>query len=310
MGDGLPAVSRDRTGRPALTVRVGISGWTYPPWRGAFYPKGLRQKDELRYAAGQFRTIEINGTFYGLQRPDSFAAWAGQVPDDFVFSVKAPRFITHIRRLRDVGQPVANCLASGVLRLGPHLGPILWQVPPNLRFDAGVVEAFLAGLPRDTATAAAIAKRHDARLNGRAWTETDANRPLRHAMEVRHESFRDAAFVALLRRYGVALVCADTPDWPRLGDVTADFIYARLHGAGQLYASGYGADAIAAWATRVMTWQAGGTPGDLDRVTAKAARRRRDVFVYFDNDMKVLAPRDAAALVAKLTGGAGRNAPS
>jgi uncharacterized protein YecE (DUF72 family) len=275
-----------------------------------FYPQGLRQKDELRYAAGQFRTIEINGTFYGLQRPDSFAAWAAQVPEDFVFSVKAPRFITHIRRLQDVAVPVANFLASGLLRLGRHLGPILWQVPPNLKFDAAIVEAFLAGLPQDTAAAAAVARRHDARLDGRAWTETDAARPLRHAMEVRHESFRDAAFVTLLRRYGVALVCADTPDWPRLADVTADFVYARLHGTEQLYASGYGAAAIAAWAERVSTWQAGGTPGDLDRVAAKAARRRRDVFVYFDNDMKVLAPRDAAALVAKLAGGAGGKAPS
>lgn len=242
------------------------------------------------------------------------------MPDDFVFSVKAPRFITHIMRLRDVGQPVANFLASGVLRLGRHLGPILWQVPPNLTFDASVVEAFLAALPRDTAAAAAIAERHGARLHGPAWTETDGRRPLRHAMEVRHESFRDPAFVGLLRRYGVALVCADTPDWPRLGDITADFIYARLHGArlhgarlhgaAPLYATGYGADAIAAWAARITTWHAGGTPGDLDRVAAKAARRRRDVFVYFDNDMKLLAPRDAAALVAKLTGGAGRNAPS
>ncbi len=291
-------------------MRVGISGWTYPPWRGAFYPTGLRQKDELRFAAGQFRTIEINGTFYGLQKPDSFAAWAAQVPDDFVFSVKAPRFITHIKRLRNAAVPVANFLASGLLRLGPRLGPVLWQVPPNLRFDGAVVEAFLAGLPRDTAAAAKLAERHDARLHGRTWTETDACRPLRHAMEVRHESFRDAAFVDLLRRYGVALVCADTPDWPRLADVTADFVYVRLHGAEQLYASGYDAAAIAAWAARVRTWQAGGTPRDLDRVGARAARHRRDVFVYFDNDLKVLAPRDAAALVAKLAGGAARKAPS
>ena len=279
-----------------MTARIGISGWTYPPWRGVFYPKGLRQKDELSYAAGQFRTVEVNGTFYGLQKPDSFATWAAQVPQDFVFSIKAPRFITHIRRLRDVSVPVANFLASGVLRLGTKLGPILWQLPPSLVFDAQVVEAFLAALPHDTQAAAEIAAQHEKRLDGRDWTKTDACRPLRHAIEIRHESFRDPAFIALLRQYRVALVCADTPQWPRLGDVTADFVYARLHGSDQLYASGYGDDAIAAWAGRVHTWQAGGTPQDLDRVAAAAPRRKRDVYVYFDNDIKVLSPRDAKSL--------------
>ena len=283
-----------------MTIRVGISGWTYPPWRGKFYPKGLRQKDELAYAAGKFRSIEVNGTFYGLQKPESFAAWATQVPEHFVFSVKAPRFITHIRRLRDVGAPVANFLASGVLRLGARLGPILWQVPPTLRFDADVVGAFLALLPHDTEEAAAMARGHDDRLKGRAWTQTDAPRKLRHAMEVRHDSFRDAAFVALLRRHGVALVCADTPEWPRLGDVTADFIYARLHGSEQLYASGYDEAAIGAWAARAQLWAAGGTPADLECVADAAEIMPRDVFFYFDNDQKVLAPRDAAALEERL----------
>jgi len=279
-----------------VTIRAGISGWTYPPWRGTFYPKGLRQKDELRFAAEAFETIEVNGTFYGLQKPDSFASWADQVPAEFVFSIKAPRFITHIRRLRDVALPVANFLASGLLRLGARLGPILWQLPPSLAFDAATIEAFLALLPHDTQAAAKMAAGHDARMDGRDWVTTDACRPLLHAMEIRHESFRDARFVALLRQYRVALVCADTPQWPRLGDVTADFIYARLHGAEQIYASGYGDADIAAWATRCAVWQAGGTPGDLDVVAAKAKRRKRDVFVYFDNDMKVLSPRDAAAL--------------
>jgi uncharacterized protein YecE (DUF72 family) len=283
-----------------VTARIGISGWTYPPWRGVFYPKGLRQKDELSYAAGQFRTIEVNGTFYGLQKPDSFAAWAAQVPEDFVFSVKAPRFITHIRRLRDVSVPVANFLASGILRLGPKLGPILWQLPPSLVFDAEIVDAFLQTLPHDTQAAAAMAARHESRLDGRDWTKTDACRPMRHALEIRHESFRDPAFIALLRQYRVALVCADTPQWPRLGDVTADFIYARLHGSDQLYASGYTDDAIAAWARRVGTWQAGDTPQDLDRVAAAAPRRKRDVYVYFDNDIKTLSPRNAKSLESAL----------
>ena len=279
-----------------MTIRIGISGWTYPPWRGNFYPQGLRQTDELAYAARQFSSIEINGTFYGLQRPASFAAWFAETPDDFVFAVKAPRFITHIRRLRDVAAPVANFLASGLLRLGPKLGPILWQFPPNFRFDADLIERFLALLPHDTVSAAAMARLHDARLDGRDWVETDANRQLRHAMEIRHESFVDRRFIDLLRAHGVALVCADTPEWPRLADVTADFIYARLHGAEQLYASGYDAQAIAAWAARVRAWAAGGTPEDLARVAPKARRRARDVYVYFDNDMKVLAPRDAHAL--------------
>lgn len=275
-----------------------------------FFPKGLRQADELSYAAGQFRTIEVNGTFYGLQKPASFAAWAEQVPEDFVFSVKAPRFITHIRRLRDADTPVANFIPSGLLRLGARLGPILWQLPPNFAFDAGRIESFLSCLPHTTKAAAALAKRHDARLDGRAWTKTDADRPLRHAMEIRHDSFRDRAFIDLLRKYGVALVCADTPEWPRLGDVTADFIYARLHGAEQLYASGYTPPDIAGWAARAATWQSGGTPDDLDRLAPKASRRRRDVFVYFDNDIKVLAPRDASALEGALAGKTAKNRAS
>lgn len=283
-----------------MTIRIGISGWTYKPWRGQFYPKGLRQKDELAYAAGQFRTIEINGTFYGLQRPAAFGTWVEQVPADFVFSVKAPRFITHMRRLRDPEIPIANFLASGVLRLGAHLGPILWQLPPTLAFDADLIAAFLAVLPHDTGAAVALAKRHDAKLDKRDWVKTDSIRKMRHAVEVRHESFRDPAFIKLLRSHDVALVSADTPHWPRLGDVSADFVYVRLHGAEELYASGYDKKAISAWAKRVFTWAQGGTPTDLDCVAAKAARTRRDVFVYFDNDIKVLAPRDAAALEARL----------
>lgn len=286
-----------------MTIHVGISGWTYPPWRGVFYPKGLRQKNELSYAASHVGSIEINGTFYGLQRPEAFADWAAQVPPDFVFSVKAPRFITHMRRLRDVETPVCNFLASGLLRLGPHLGPILWQLPPNFAFSSERIETFLAMLPHDTEAASDMARRHDGRLAGRVWLETDARRPLRHAMEVRHDSFRDAAFADLLRRHDVALVCADTPQWPRLGDVTAPFIYARLHGPEELYASGYDDAALECWAERVRVWAAGGTPDDLDRIApAKAARRKRDVFVYFDNDQKVLAPHDATALARRLSG--------
>src|SRR5271156_4155827 len=170
-------------------IRIGISGWTYPPWRGVFYPKGLKQKDELPFAARQFRTIEINGTFYGLQRPKSFTAWRDATPEHFVFSVKAPRFITHIQRLRGVEKSLANFLASGVLALGPKLGPILWQFPPNLKFDSGLFESFLGQLPHSTAQAAALARQHETRMNGRAYTQTEADRPLRHAVEIRHDSF-------------------------------------------------------------------------------------------------------------------------
>lgn len=284
----------------AVTIRIGMSGWTYPPWRGVFYPKGLRQKDELHYASRQVTTIEINGTFYSLQRPDSFAEWAEAVPDEFVFSVKGPRYITHIRRLREPPVLLANFFASGVLRLGRKLGPILWQLPPNLRFDAARLDAFFAALPRDTETAAAMAKRHDGRLKWTADTVAHHHAPLRHAMEIRHESFRDPAFVDLLRHHDVALVCADTVEWPRLGDVTSDFVYARLHGSAVLYASGYDAKAIGEWAARVRAWAGGGTPEDVDTLGKPAPRRRRDVFVYFDNDMKVRAPRDARALAERV----------
>jgi uncharacterized protein YecE (DUF72 family) len=279
-----------------MTIRVGISGWTYPPWRGVFYPKGLVQKEELSYAASQFRTIEINGTFYALQKPESYAAWAEATPEDFVFSVKGSRYITHIRRLQEPRALLANFLASGLLRLGAKLGPILWQMPPNFQFDAARLQPFLAALPHDTEHAAALAREHDSRLDNRDWTDPGGHRAVRHAMEIRHESFRDSAFIDLLRKYKVALVCADTEAWPRLADVTADFIYCRLHGAEELYASGYDAKAIDAWAGRARTWSAGGTPEDLDRLAKPAAHKKRDVFVYFDNDIKVRAPHDAKAL--------------
>lgn len=295
-----------RTRDGAGTIRVGISGWTYAPWRGAFYPKGLPHRRELAYAAARFDSVEINGTFYGLQRPESFAAWAAETPDDFVFSVKASRFLTHVKRLRDIEAPMANFLGSGLLRLGPKLGPLLWQFPPNFRFEPERIAAFLPLLPRDTEAAAAFARRHaDARLSGRAWTETDAARPMRHAFEIRHDSFRDPAFVDLLRRHGVALVCADTVAWPRLMDLTADFVYVRLHGSEELYASGYDNAALDTWAARVLAWASGHEPGDAERVDGSAPPRPRDVFVYFDNDAKLRAPRDAQGLMRRVGLGTG-----
>ena len=266
-------------------TRVGISGWTYPPWRGVFYPRGLRQADELAHAASRLRTIEVNGSFYALQKPDSYRRWAAATPEDFVLSVKGPRFITHMKKLADVRTPLANFLASGVLALGPRLGPLLWQLPPTLGFDADRVATFLGMLPRTTAQAAELAAEHDRRVDGRAWTTTDVDRPLRHAVEVRHDSFDDPAFVALARAHGVAVVTADTAGrWPFLDHETADFAYARLHGDAELYVSGYDDAALDAWAERVRGWQASG----------------RDVLVYLDNDVKVRAPFDAMALADRL----------
>ncbi|WP_035282996.1 DUF72 domain-containing protein [Actinokineospora spheciospongiae] len=279
-------------------VHIGTSGWVYPPWRGVFYPEGLVQRKELAYLAGQLGSVEINGSFYSLQRPESYARWRDETPEDFVFSVKGPRFITHMKRLKDAHTPLANFFASGVLALRGKLGPILWQTPANLPFEPDVLTAFLGQLPRSTAEAAALAEAHDSRLDGRAWTETDADRPVRHALEVRHPGFTTAAFVDLLRAHGVALVAADTAGtWPRLEDVTADFAYVRLHGDTELYASGYGDDALDEWAAKVRTWRDGGDVESEFTVAGPAgATGPRDVHVYFDNDAKVKAPGDARAL--------------
>jgi len=283
-------------------IRIGISGWTYKPWRGAFYPPKLRQQDELRFAATQVSAIEINGTFYGLQRPKSFARWRDETPEEFVFSVKAPRFITHTKRLRDVATPIANFLASGLLQLGPKLGPILWQFPPTMHFDPALFEPFLAMLPHDTKAAAALAMRHDDRVKGRSALRVTSERKLRHAVEIRHESFRNQVFLNLLKKYQVALVCADTNKWPRLMDVTADFIYCRLHGPAELYASGYDEKALGFWRDNIAYWAEGGEPKNAERIGAPAKPRKsgRDVFVFFDNDLKVRAPHDAAHLMQLL----------
>ena len=283
-------------------VRIGISGWTYKPWRGVFYPEDLKQKLELEYASKTFNSIEINGTFYSLQRPPSFERWAAETPDDFVFSVKAPRFITHIRRLKDAKAPVANFLASGIFNLGAKLGPILWQLPPNFIFRPEVLEDFFLLLPHDTEKASAVANKHDKWMSGRTALKPDAKRPLRHAVEIRHASFATPEFINLLRQYDVALVCADTVEWPRLMDVTSDFMYCRLHGSEVLYASGYDEPSLDQWATRVHHWARGGEPEDAERVIKEKGphKPQRDVFVYFDNDTKVRAPFDAKTLTAKI----------
>jgi uncharacterized protein YecE (DUF72 family) len=285
------------------TVRIGISGWTYAPWRGNFYPPGLLHADELSYASRQVDTIEINGTFYGLQRPDAFARWYDETPDGFVFAVKGPRFITHIRRLREIETPLANFFASGVLRLEEKLGPVLWQFPPTFRFSAERLDDFFSLLPRDTDAAAALAEGRSEWLAERAWAKTAQRRELRHAIEIRHQSFLDPAFVTLLRQHRVALVFADSVAWPYAEDLTADFVYLRLHGSEELYASGYSDEALDHFAARIKLWAQGLEPNDPRRIAPDADPASaccRDVYAYFDNDAKVCAPVDARSLRAKL----------
>lgn len=283
-------------------VRIGVSGWRYGPWRGVFYPEKLRQKDELAFLAKQFPTVEINGTFYSLQRPENFQAWGDQTPAGFLFAVKGSRYITHMLRLTKIEKPLANFLASGVLALGRKLGPILWQFPPNFRFNPEKLEAFFALLPPDTEAAARLARKHDARVNGRCFLRSGPKRRLRHAIEIRHDSFVDPDFIKLLRKHRIGLVVADTVEWPLLMDVTSDFVYCRLHGSEELYASGYDDASLERWADRIAAWATGRDPVDATRVVDKPGPRRatRDVFVYFDNDKKVCAPFDARSLIEKV----------
>lgn len=283
-------------------VRIGVSGWRYKPWRGVFYPEGLRQKSELDFLADQFPTVEVNGTFYSLQRPQSFQAWHDQTPDDFLFAVKGSRHITHMLRLRNIEKALANFFASGVLALGTKLGPILWQFPPNFRFDPDKFEAFFALLPRDTDKAARLARKHDARVNRRSFLRSGPKRKLRHAVEIRHDSFVDPRFIKLLRKYHIGLVVADTVDWPLLMDVTSDFVYCRLHGSEELYTSSYDDASLERWANRVTAWATGREPQDATRAFDKSPTKRatRDVFVYFDNDKKVHAPFDAQSLIRRV----------
>lgn len=293
-------------------VRIGVSGWTYRPWRGNFYPATLVQKRELSYAASQFNALEINGTFYGMQTPKAFRKWAEAVPEGFVFAVKGPRYLTHMLKLKNPEPPLANFFASGPLVMGEKLGPVLWQFPERFRFDAERIEAFFRLLPRDTEEAAALAHRHDHRLRAPADYGDGTRRAVRHAMEIRHESFRDPDFVALLRKYDVALVCADTVDWPLLMDVTTDFVYCRLHGSVELYNSGYSDGELDIWAERVRHW-ARGKATDGNFVTGPTADgRKRDVFVFFDNTDKLMAPGDAKGLMERVGakwGEAGANGP-
>jgi uncharacterized protein YecE (DUF72 family) len=288
-----------------MQIRIGISGWRYPGWRGTFYPAGLAQRRELEYASRKLNSVEINGSFYSLQRASSYRAWYEQTPDDFVFAVKGSRFITHMIKLKEPRQALANFFASGLLLLAEKLGPILWQFPPQWRYDEERFATFLDLLPADPHAAARLARKHDGRVRD-PWTRPGPKRPLRHAFEVRHPSAMVPSFVRLLRRHGAALVFADTGGhFPYAEDVIADFLYLRLHGAEELYASGYGDDQLAWWAERIRAWRAGGEPPDAVRVGPAARPRKsgRAVYVYFDNDAKVHAPVDAQRLAEMLSNG-------
>lgn len=279
-------------------VHIGISGWRYQGWRGVFYPEKLPHRRELEFASQKFDTIELNGSFYSLQRPQSFLRWCAETPQDFTFAIKGSRYITHMLRLRNVEGPLANFFAQGLLHFGAKLGPILWQLPPNFIFEPERLEQFFLLLPRTLKQAAELARNHDDRLKDRSWFEVRSDAPMRHALEIRHESFVTERFIRLLRRYGVGSVVADTVEWPLLMDITSDFVYCRLHGSEVLYASGYEADALDVWAHRVVAWAQGGEVTNGRKASARDApkRRRRDVFVYFDNDIKVRAPFDAEQL--------------
>lgn len=281
---------------------VGVSGWSYDSWRGPYYPPELPKSRWLDFAGETLDSVEINGSFYSLQSPASYERWAAAVPHGFVFAVKGSRFISHNKKLKDARAPLANFLANGLLRLEAKLGPILWQLPDGLRLAPERIAAFCDLLPRDTEEASRLAAGHDERVAGRASYHVDRRRPLRHAFEVRDPRMLDAALVDVLRRAGVALVVSDAGRWPLVEELTAGFVYVRLHGSPETYASQYDQAALDSWADRVRRWRDGGEPADARRITDRAPPRRksRDVYVYFDNDALAHAPRDAMGLKARL----------
>jgi uncharacterized protein YecE (DUF72 family) len=287
-----------------MAVRIGVSGWSYDSWDGDFYPEDLAKKDRLAFIGERFDSVEINGSFYSLLRPDTYAGYHEQTPDHFVFAVKGSQFITHSKSLKDVRTPLANFLASGLLRLEDKLGPILWQLPDTAN-DPGRIEEFLEMLPKDAEGLARLAQRHDETVSGRASMQVEANHRVRHALELRNRDLLDADVVRLLRDHGVALVFSHSGDWPYVEELTAGFVYLRLHGAPDTYASGYGPDRLDGWADRIRSWARGEEPADPARITDRKPpeRKSRDVYVYFDNDQNGYAPRDATRLMERVDGG-------
>jgi uncharacterized protein YecE (DUF72 family) len=261
-------------------IRVGVGGWVFEPWRGAFYPEGLSQKRELEYASRQLTSIEINGTYYGSQKPESFRKWVEETPDDFVFAVKGPRFATNRKVLGEAGSSIERFFRSGVMELGAKLGPVNWQFMASKKFDPGDFAAFLALLPKEV-----------------------EGRPLRHAVEVRHASFRAPEFVALAREHGVAVIVDADGDYPQIADVTAPFVYARILGTREDEAAGYPAAELDLWARRARGWAAGEAAEGLETVAPPAERRERDVFLYVISGAKERNPAAAMALIERLGAG-------
>ena len=282
------------------TIYIGISGWRYAPWRNNFYPKGLVQKKELFFASRSVNSIEINGSFYALQTPERYAGWYRDTPEEFIFSVKAPRYVTHIKRLHDVDEAIANFLASGVLELREKLGPILWQFPPSFKLDEPLFAQFLAQLPHNVKDA--IGHIRNYKPDYQPLEKIQSDRVIRHCVEIRNQSFVTDAFVELLRAHKVALVFADTAGrWPYAEDVTSDFIYMRLHGDTELYRSGYSDDALKRWSSRIRKWSIGNQPSDAVLIAKRGKiPRQLDVYCYFDNTDKLWAPKDAQKLMQLL----------
>ncbi|HEY1313222.1 MAG TPA: DUF72 domain-containing protein [Steroidobacteraceae bacterium] len=269
-------MSRGKTGTG--TIRIGVGGWTYEPWRGTFYPGNLSQKRELEYASRQLTSIEINGTYYGSQKPATFAKWHDETPDGFVFSVKAPRYAVNRKVLAEAGSTIARFFASGLMELKDKLGPINWQFLPSKKYDRADFEAFLKLLPKEA-----------------------AGRVLRHVVEVRHDSFRSADFIALLREYGVAVVTAGDSSYPQMADATASFVYARIMGTQASEELGYSESALDAWAARARAWATGALPPGLDRVERQSADGKpRDVYLYLISGHKLKNPAAAKSLIGRL----------
>ena len=277
------AVKTAKTG----AIRAGFGGWTFAPWRGVFYPEKLAQAKELGFASRRVTSIEINGTYYGSQKPESFRKWFDETPDNFVFAVKGPRFATNRRVLAEAGDSIERFYASGVLELGDKLGPVLWQFAPTKKFDADDFGGFLALLPNER--------------DGRA---------LRHVVEVRHDSFRVPEFIALLREHNVACVYADHATYPGIADVTADFVYARLQTGSDDVKTCYKPKALDQWAARLAAWSEGGAPEDLECLARPMKKQPRDVFAYLIHEGKVRAPAGAMGLIAGLPASAPRPAIS
>lgn len=266
-----------RASRKASTIRVGIGGWTYDPWRETFYPADVPKKKELAYASSQVTAIEVNATYYRTQTPASFARWRDETPEDFVFTVKASRFATNRRVLAEAGDSIDLFVGSGLEELGPKLGPLLWQFMPTKRFDEDDFAGFLERLPKRVGALA-----------------------LRHALDVRHESFRCEAFVALARKHDAAIVCSDSDDYPMISDVTADFVYARLMRARAGVPTGYAPHDLDAWVSHAKAWSAGGTIAALKPLAPPAPKKPRDVFAFFINGAKERAPAGARAMLGLL----------